>query len=276
VDDILVLYHRKQKEAADKIIKALKETYELQDKGEAEWFLGIRIVRDRPNKKIYLCHDSYLEKYAVKYDLNKRNWFPTIPIPVAKLSKREDQASPAYIKSYQEKVGSLLYTAVMVRPDVAFAVSQLSKYLTNLSEEHHKSVDQALRYLYVTRDFTIAYRGNHDKTQALHIASDASFADNKETRRSSQGYLITLFSGAVMWKATRQSTVLTSTIEAELIALKHTAAEAMGLQRFLNKLRFYPTKPYTIHCNNQQTIRLVIEPSTKINTRLRHVEIQNM
>ena len=56
-------------------------------------------------------------------------------------------------------------------------------------------------------------------------ASDAAFADHKETRRSSQGYLFTLFNGLVDWKATLQRSVTRSTTKAELLSLSTAAGE---------------------------------------------------
>lgn len=67
-----------------------------------------------------------------------------------------------------------------------------------------------------------------------------------------------------------------STIEAELLALQHTAKETMGIKRLLEELSFNPESPWRIHCDNQQTIRLVAREGTRIATKLRHVDRQNM
>lgn len=82
--------------------------------------------------------------------------------------------------------------------------------------------------------------------QAMVIASDASFANNTNTRKSSQGYLISLFGGPVVWKATRQATVAISTIEAELLALEQIAKETIGLKRIFAEMRFDPQSPFDI------------------------------
>jgi hypothetical protein len=66
------------------------------------------------------------------------------------------------------------------------------------------------------------------------IASDASFADDEETRKYSQGYIILLFGGPVVWKALRQSTILTSITEAKMVAFAITTREVMAFHRFSN------------------------------------------
>ncbi|KAL6360878.1 hypothetical protein LRP88_06586 [Fusarium phalaenopsidis] len=275
VDDILVFYHRNNASSAHEIIQGIKATYELSEKGEAEWFLGIRIARDRTKHTIDICHDSYIEKIAAKFGATAQNTFPAIPIPVTEFKKRTDQATPQEIRIYQEKVGSVLYTAIMVRPDAAFAASTLSRFLTNPSDEHQKAADQAIRYLYITRHCSIRY-GQSSEIGIMVIASDASFADDPDTRRSSQGHLVSLFGGLITWKASRQATVTTSTTEAELLALEQTAKETMSLKRLFHELQFDPEIPWDIRCDNQQTIRLVIGESTRLATRLRHVDIHHM
>jgi hypothetical protein len=69
------------------------------------------------------------------------------------------------------------------------------------------------------------------------MCGNASFADNTESRRSSQGYIVQLFGGPIIWKAARQVTVTTSTTEAKLLALEHIAKESVALKRLLYKLR---------------------------------------
>ncbi|CCE34838.1 uncharacterized protein CPUR_08777 [Claviceps purpurea 20.1] len=275
VDDILVAYHRDNKDAADRIIAGLKKAFELDDRGEARFFLGIEIIRDRPNRTIYLSHEAYINKLGEKFNQVERATFPAIPIPVIEYRKSDIGTDKATIKAYQEKIGSILYTAIMIRPDVAFAASKLSQFLTNPSPEHMKAADQTIRYLVLTKHLALRF-GGVGEMRVIQIASDASFADDLTTRRSSQGYLITLFGGPVIWKATRQLTVTTSTTEAELLALQLTAKETIALQRLFRDIRFNAYEDWVIHCDNHQTIRLVLNESERINTRLRHVDIHQM
>jgi hypothetical protein len=82
------------------------------------------------------------------------------------------------------------------------------------------------------------------------IASDASFADDEETRKSSQGYIILLFGGPVVWKALKQSTILTSIIEAEMVAFAVITKKAMAFHRFYKKLYLNLGKCWKIYCDN--------------------------
>ena len=274
VDDILLLYRKSDESHARELVNALKSKYELHEEGDVRWFLGIRVLRDRSRRKLWLCQDAYIEKIAAKFDLLKGTpRFPTIPIPTTKFKRNEGQADKQSVRLYQEKVGSILYAAMTVRPDVARAAAQLSRFLTNPSKEHHDAADQTILYLYSTRFLAIEYGGTYN--EALVIASDASFADDEETRRSSQGYIISLYGGPIAWKSGLQDTVTTSTTEAELLAVERTTKESYSLERFFKDISL-DLGMLKIYCDNQQTIRLVARENERIITRLRHVDIQNM
>ena len=273
VDDFLVLYYKEHEASAQRVMSSIGAIYELRELGDVEWFLGIRIIRNRGGRKLWLLHDTYIEKIARKFDKATGKCAST-PLPIQEFHKHEGTASRAQIKEYQEKVGSILYTAIMIRADVAFAASLLSRYLTNPSSEHLAAADHCIQYLWGTRFLAIQY-GGHVEAQ-LVIASDASFADDLDTRRSSQGYVMSLFGGIVVWKATRQDTVTTSTTEAELLSVGRTAQEAMALSRLFQDINLELGEMTRIFCDNQQTIRLIVGENERITTKLRHVDIQNM
>lgn len=240
----------------------------MRDEGDLHWFLGIRVIRDREHRQISLCQDSHIEKIATKFDAGAgRASFPSIPIPVSPLAKYRGTATAQSIKAYQEKVGSILYAAVITRHDVARAASELSRHLTNPSPDHHKAAEQTIAYLYSTRCLAATY--GSESTEALVICSDASFADDEESRKSSQGYFMTLFGGPAVWKASRQSTVTTSTTEAELRALQTTASEAIALERLLKSIALDLQEPLKLYCDNTQTIRLVISDEDQHQARAR-------
>lgn len=188
------------------------------------------------------------------------------------LKPRSGLATPSEINRFQRKIGSLLFAAVTTRLDIAFATSRLARFLLNPSPEHHDAADRVLLYLLSTRQRALQLGGGTD----LQIASDASFADNTTDRKSSQGYAIKLFGGLIAWKANKQDTVTTLTTEAELLALLQVAKEALFVSRLLHELQIgLDTRTVTIQCDNKQTIRLVTEEVSRLQTKLRHVDIHN-
>src|ERR1700761_5721052 len=72
----------------------------------------------------------------------------------------EGQATIQQITEMQEKVGSILYAAVVSRPDIAFAASQLSQFATNPSPEHLRYANRVLSYLQTTQYYAIEFSGS--------------------------------------------------------------------------------------------------------------------
>ena len=221
VDDIVVIYDKAYTKRVDEFQTKFFEAYEMRHLGEIEWFLGIRITRDRSTHQVRLCQDSYIDKVMTKFNITTTNRAPGAPLRNTEpLVKNTKQASPQEIHSYQQKVGSINFAAVTTRADIAFSASKLSEFLTNPSDQHQEASMRVLQYLDHTKYYTIVYYGEMMEPETAMIASsDASFADDVETRHSSQGYAFKLFEELIDWKATKQKAVTTSSTEAELLAL---------------------------------------------------------
>ncbi|KAH9657228.1 Integrase catalytic domain-containing protein [Citrus sinensis] len=96
---------------------------------------------------------------------------------------------------YASVVGSLMYAQVCTRPDIAFPVGVLGRYLSNPGFEHWKAAKKVLRYLQATKDFVLTYQqSNH-----LNIVgySDADFAGCLEDKKSTSGYIFMMAGGAI-------------------------------------------------------------------------------
>ena len=149
---------------------------------------------------------------------------------------------------------------IVSRPDIAFAASLLCQFNANPSRKHLYEADRVLSYLAQTRDFALEYSLQEGGKRTFIAASDASFADDTATRRLSQGYVLLLFNGPILWQSVRQKTVSTSTIEAELLALSAIARETIAICRLFSQIKFSPgSEPPSVECDNQQTVGLIIK-----------------
>ena len=269
VDDIVFAYRRSDEHTARGLIAQLKGKYSLTGGGELQWFLGIEVLRDRENRKIWLSQSSYIDKISKLANSSPRCDTPMGP---GELLPFQGQATSREVTAYQRKVGSLLYAAVITRPDIAFPTSRLARFNVNPGPEHDAAADRALCYLLNTRTLALELGGGDD----FEVASDASFADNSLDRKSSQAFAMKLFGGLIGWRASKQETVTTSTTEAELLALSQAAKESLYISRLLNELSVrLDDKRIRIQCDNSQTIRLVTAEVAVLQTRLRHVDIHN-
>lgn len=278
MDDIVILSRREDSDERDQLVKDLKNAYEIRQIGDLKWFLNMRIICDRPNLKLWLCQDAYIDKIVDMYHLAHACKAYT-PLTGTLLEPFNEPALPAKIHHYQQCIGSCIYSAVMTRPDITYAVGKLATFMTNPSEHHSSEADRMISYLRDTKNLAIQYNGNVGRALVLDLkpdvveaASDASFADNPD-RRSTQGYIFKLFGGAVDWKSNRQTIVTTSTTEAELVAISQAGKESIWWDRFFRHIQFEPGHKIRIQCNNRQTVGILMKEDPSITTKLRHVDI---
>ncbi|KAI0997575.1 hypothetical protein K3495_g10612 [Podosphaera aphanis] len=269
VDDLILIYWPSDKLIADEFDLHLSSIFETTFLGEAKWFLGIQMIRDKKVKKLWLSQESYCSKIGVKFEITGREKYPATPLPSSStFIENKEQATKSQIKGYQIKVGSIGHAAVSTRPDIAKAHSILAQFNQNPSERHLEMADHLISYVYGSRKLCLSFDGNKDPWQ---VFCDASYADHKD-RKSSQGLLFKMFGGSVEWKATKQKTVTTSTTEAELLALSVIGSHCYWWDRFFS-LSFRTGMIPAIKCDNQQACRLANGDSEILPTKLRHVDI---
>ena len=186
VDDICVIYDKLYTFQVETLEANLFAAYEMKPLGEIEWFLGIRITRNRSTRQHWLCQDSYIDKLAAKFSISRTSRLKS-PLPVEDIIKFTGTATPQDILNYQQKVVSVNFPAVITRPDVANATAKLSEHITNPSPRHLELILRVIEYLVPTRTLSIRFDGNTIPRDVLLVSCDTSFADDTHTRFSSQG-----------------------------------------------------------------------------------------
>ena len=94
----------------------------------------------------------------------------------------------------------MLYITNITHPDIARIVSKLLKFSQNPLLIHNAVAIKAIAYLYQTKTLAIKYLEETLKNYIFIRASDAAFSDNLVTKRSTEGYLFTLFRGLIDWR----------------------------------------------------------------------------
>jgi hypothetical protein len=175
----------------------------------------------------------------------------------------------------------VLYAGIVTRPDIAYAVQSASKHLQRNGPEHLVNAKRILRYLKGTVDMGIRYSvkggskltgfSDSDSTKLLGY-SDADWGGDKDTRRSTTGYVFVLAGGAVSWCSRLQPTVALSSAEAEYTAACAAVQEATHLRQLLQDLGFPQEEPTLIMEDNQGCIALSGNPV--LHKRTKHIDIK--
>lgn len=267
VDDLILITESLQSMSELKV--ALKNRYKMKDMGELSYILGISVIQDKTNKCVYLHQKHYIEAVLQKYGMDKANPVTTPADANVKLQKNDGVSKPVNPGTYQSIVGSLLYAAMATRPDIAQAVSAVSKFNAEPNTAHMTAVKRILRYLKGTANLALKYQRSESET--LVGFSDADWAGDQDDRRSTTGNVFLLSGGAVSWLSKKQNTVALSTAEAEYVALSQAAQECTWLTRLLSDLGMDVT-PTVILEDNQGAIAIAKNPVD--HSRTKHIDIR--
>ena len=273
VDDLLIA--SSSMEAINEVKLELAAKWSMKDMGELSEILGIEIYRNREQKTIELNQSSYINSILEKFRHQDSKPASTPLDPGTKLSSQLEKNTPQDKESifpYREAIGSIMYLMVCTRPDIAFAVGQLSKYNANPSKEHVAALKHLFRYLKGTPNLGITFGGPGAILQPIGF-SDASYATDVDTRRSVTGYLFYYGGGPVVWKSKTQTSVALSSFESEYMALGSASPEAIHLQNFCADLdSTYIRQPVIIFEDNTACIAMTKNPV--LHEKQKHIDVR--
>ncbi|CAI7888381.1 unnamed protein product, partial [Closterium sp. NIES-53] len=157
---------------------------------------------------------------------------------------------------YSELVGCLTYLMTCTRPDLAYPLSLLARYVApdRHRKVHWDAAKRVLRYLCSTSGMGLVLGRRGPVVLSGH--ADASWVDDSATQRWSQGYTFSLGSGSVSWQSTRSSSVLSSSCEAQIYARAMAAQELRWLTYLLTNLGEAPRSPPVLYVDNKAMIAL--------------------
>uniref|UniRef100_A0A2N9I1Q4 Uncharacterized protein n=1 Tax=Fagus sylvatica TaxID=28930 RepID=A0A2N9I1Q4_FAGSY len=135
--------------------KYLASVFKMKDLNEADTILGIKVKRH--SEGYALCQNYYIEKVLFKY---KHINVKEVNTPFDSNYKLVENTGRAIAQlEFASAIGSMMYAMHCTRPDIAFAVNRLSRYTSNPSTEHWKTIARVLGYLKKTKDLKLYYSG---------------------------------------------------------------------------------------------------------------------
>ena len=132
VDDTLLASNDDQMLRAEKA--KLGERFEMDDRGQVHYLLGMSIQRERESKILTISQKSYLENILKRFGMQDCKSTPLEP--GKKYDKLQDDRDPVDVQRYQVAIGSLIYASIASTPDIAEAVGVLSQFMARPGPEH--------------------------------------------------------------------------------------------------------------------------------------------
>ncbi|CAI7913414.1 unnamed protein product [Closterium sp. NIES-53] len=250
----------------------LQKRHTCTDPGELRSYLGLQITRDRAQHTITLSQSHMVQQVLQRFDFTYSSPQATPLSTRHSLSALPSDESVEPIGPYPELVGCLMYLMTCTRPDLAYPLSILARYVApgRHRPEHMAAAKRVLRYLCSTSGLGLVLGGRSPVVLTGH--ADASWVDDLATQRSSQGYTFSLGSGSVSWRSTRSSSVLSSSCEAEIYAGAMAAQELRWLTYLLTDLGEPPRSPPVLYVDNKAMLALCLEH--RLEHRTKHIALR--
>ena len=266
VDDIIIT--GSDKEGINLTKAFLKTSFDIKDLGELKYFLGIEICRSKEG--LFLSQRKYtLDLLNEAGDLGARVAKTPLEDGYKVLREGEFEDKPyGDVKHYRRMVGKLIYLTI-TRPDVCFAVNQVSQHMQKPKIHHWNMVERILRYLREAPGQGV-WMGCNGSTEITGYC-DADWAGDRVDRRSTTGYCTFIGGNLVTWKSKKQKIVSCSSAEAEYRAMRKLTSELIWIRNLLRDLGIETTTPITMHCDNQAAIH--IASNSMFHERTKHIEV---
>ncbi|CAI7855055.1 unnamed protein product, partial [Closterium sp. NIES-54] len=270
VDDLVVA--TADTEALAHVKSKLQMRHTCADLGELRSYLGLRITRDRAQRTITLTNShmvqQVLQRFGFMYSSPQSTPLPTgHSLSAPPLDESVEPSGP-----YPKLVGCLMYLMTCTRPDLAYPLSLLARYVApgRHQKVHWEDARRVLRYLCSTLGMGLVLGGQDSVVLTGH--SDASWADDQATQRSSQGYTSSLGSGSVSWRSTRLTSMLGSSCKAKIYTRAMAAQELHWLTYLLTDLVERPCSPPILYVDSNAVIALCHEQ--RLEHRTKHISLR--
>ena len=233
--------------------------YRLEDKGELRWFLALG----------FEWHADYVTMNQSKYAADLLERFNMMGANPARLPLPSNfnvsghftlEGDGIDAANYRPIVGCLLYLC-NTRPDLQFAIGYLSRFMASPSPLHLRLAKHVLRYVRGTVHLGITYRRTPESQRYnLFAWSDSDFAGDTSMRSTSGFVLYTNPASApIFWYSRRQTTVATSTCNAEILAMHVCARELLAFRGLMHELGALSPGPSVMYGDNEGAIALTAE-----------------
>uniref|UniRef100_A0AAV1VJV4 Polyprotein n=1 Tax=Peronospora matthiolae TaxID=2874970 RepID=A0AAV1VJV4_9STRA len=268
VDDVLVTGSLLEMIARTK--NDLKTRFEMTDSGKCAFVLGIELL-DGEDGSVTMCQRRYVDDVLKRFGMDECKAVAS-PVDVSSRLVPSNSASKVDVP-FREAVGALMHLTTATRPDIAYAVSFVSRFMEKPQEEHWVAVKRIFRYLQGTKMHGICYKPSAKID--FRGYSDADWAGDLADRKSTSGYVFMLLGAPVSWGSKKQPSVSLSTSEAEYIALSLAIQEGKWINRLLCEIMAAANEEgpeLVIREDNQSCIKMTKNPVN--HGRAKHIDIK--
>lgn len=269
VDDVIVT--GSSADIIAQVKQQLKQRFEMTDSGACKFVLGIELV-DHDDGSVTLCQRRYIDDILRRFGMEECKPVAS-PVDISMKMFKFGPDSAATDAPYREAVGALMHLMCATRPDIAFVVGMVARFMESPQDVHWTAVKHILRYLQGTKTHGIRFKSSDSVN--FECYSNADWSGDAADRKSTSGYVFKMVGGPISWGSKKQSSVSLSTSEAEYIALSLAIQEGKWVHRLLCEILTATSADnpkLVIFEDNQSCIKMTKNPVN--HGRAKHIDIK--
>jgi hypothetical protein len=144
----------------------VSEKFKTKDLGKLSFILGIK-VEHSIDGTVRLSQKSYIEKIMLKFNLENTKSTDTPIQPNHNLTRdlRNEKSSLRKlfdVTTYRQALGSLIYLMTCTRPDIAYSIGVLARFMQEPRELHWRFMKRLLSYVKTTMDYRLIYKKSNN------------------------------------------------------------------------------------------------------------------
>lgn len=251
--------------------KQLFNEFQMKDKGELKYFLGLEINHDRMKGIMSIKQTNYARKILERFGMSDCKP-SSVPIDPKFVCNGKSNSSSGVNRPYRELIGALMFLMLGSRPDLSFSINYFRRFQSNYSDELWQSLKRILRYVKGTINEGLVYKKSCNNI-VLTSYVDSDWASASHHRKSVSGYLSKINDIIVGWHTKKQNCVTLSTTEASLVALCTSVTEGLWLRKILIDLNCN-IDSFCVFEDNQGCINILKNPEN--NRRVKHIDVKYM
>jgi len=269
VDDVIIA--AKQSDHLARVIHQMKQRFPMED-DPLHYYVGMEITLNEKYTRV--CQANYIKRVFKRANIASRATIVTPMCTQNKLTTNFVTCDDAdRITTYRSKVSSLMYAAVLSRPDLAYATNVTARFMCDPGTKHEEAVDRINQYANNTADKYIEYKMPTDasKVNELECFVDTSHADSVDLR-TTVGYAIYLNGGPISWRSMLHKGHCQSPTESEYVGMFHAVCEVKSLRNMLEEIGYRQQQPTRINEDNEGAIKIAKNPMC--HDRLKHIDLK--
>ncbi|XP_020225209.1 uncharacterized protein LOC109807090 [Cajanus cajan] len=225
----------------------------MTDLGKLSYFLGIEFKETKGG--IFMHQSKYTTDVLERFQMLNCNPVST-PVDTGNTLDKSEGDQMVDKTLYRQMVGSLRYVC-NTRPDIAYGVGLVSRYMETPKQSHLLAVKRLLKYVKGTIGYGLMFPNKFSSPNHNMVGySDADWCGDKADRKSTTGYVFMLGDAPISWCSRKQSVVALSSCEAEYIAASMGACQALWLETLLEELKTETEEGMLLMVDNKSAINL--------------------